>query len=159
MQLLSTPSSILFILPLLTSTTQARPFEPESSSSFTPRMEISDSYKQTLSNPGCSDIRLEDGVVLKALCAATNPAAKESSLDLNTCFANYGGSLTRVTNGQGGFAGSCTSCQLSGTKLACECSTGAGGRLKHNDVELDDWDVVQVNDAGGLQCASTFGLS
>ncbi|KAI0599695.1 hypothetical protein F4775DRAFT_591150 [Biscogniauxia sp. FL1348] len=152
MQLSLSTSRTLLFLPLIHAL-------PLSSSPITARMEISDSYKQTLSNPGCTDIRLEDGSVLKALCAATNPAASESALDLNACFANYGGALARVADGQGGFAASCTSCALRGTKLACDCGTGAAGRRKHSEVELDDWDVVQVNDAGALQCASTFGLS
>ncbi|KAI5925573.1 hypothetical protein F4810DRAFT_659155 [Camillea tinctor] len=146
----SLPTSSILPLLLLSIPMHAHPLNP--------RMEVSDIYKQTLTKPGCTNIRLE-GSTLKALCTAVNPAAEESSLDLNTCFANYAGALTRVSDKQGGYAGSCSACQLSGTKLACECGVGAGGRAKHSEVELDDWETLQVNDAGALQCESTFGVS
>ncbi|KAI1463119.1 uncharacterized protein F4812DRAFT_463974 [Daldinia caldariorum] len=77
------------------------------------------------------------------------------SLDLNTCFANYVGSLNHVANG--GFADSCTGCHMDGTKLICECLVGADRGIKRNEVELDDWNLIQVNEES-LGCGSTVGF-
>ncbi|KAI0380358.1 hypothetical protein F5Y04DRAFT_104101 [Hypomontagnella monticulosa] len=120
--------------------------------------EVSDVYKKTLGNSDCTRISLTEGHNLHATCI--NPGygtPYDFDLDLNGCFANYLGTLNRVTNGKGGFAGSCSSCHLSGTKLICECSAGRGRGTKHNEVELADWNVIQVKE-GCLTCGSTAGI-
>ncbi|KAI2627870.1 hypothetical protein GGS26DRAFT_122021 [Hypomontagnella submonticulosa] len=118
--------------------------------------EVSDVYKKTLGNSDCSRISLTKGHILHATCI--NPGygtLYDFNLDLNGCFANYLGTLNHVTNG--GFAASCSSCHVSGTKLVCECSAGRGRGTKHNEVELADWNVIQVNDES-LTCGSTAGI-
>ncbi|KAI1501577.1 hypothetical protein F5X99DRAFT_428336 [Biscogniauxia marginata] len=167
MKISYSPASTLLFLPFLSSSipavANAQPlFDLRTpSSSFVGRMEIADIYKKTLLNAPCTKIRLTDRYVLRATCESIMGPAVDTALDLNGCFANYLGSLARVRDGKGGFGGSCDSCELQGTKLACECRIGAeaNGGMRHSEVELDDWDVVQVNlDTGLLQCMDTFGL-
>ncbi|KAI1393008.1 uncharacterized protein F4822DRAFT_392833 [Hypoxylon trugodes] len=133
-------ASVLAFVPLLTIVTAS---------------EISDIYKKTLGNSDCTNIGLTDGHVLHATC--TDPGVGKSAdfdLELNDCFANYLGTLNHVTNG--GFAGSCHSCHMDGTKLTCDCSTGHGSS-KHNVVELNDWDVIQITE-GSMYCGGTDGI-
>ncbi|KAI1105748.1 hypothetical protein F4804DRAFT_110881 [Jackrogersella minutella] len=118
--------------------------------------EISDVYKKTLGNSDCTNIHLTEGHVLRANCV--NPGYNKHmdfNLDLNTCFANYLGTLNQVPNG--GFGGSCSPCAIDGTKLTCECSGGKGRSKRHNEVELNDWNVIQIQD-GYLTCGNTDGL-
>ncbi|KAI1372319.1 hypothetical protein F4677DRAFT_265039 [Hypoxylon crocopeplum] len=106
--------------------------------------EVAEIYKKTLGNSDCTNIHLTDGHVLRATC--TDPATRsrhDYDLDLNNCFANYLGTLDHTPHGD--FGPSCNSCHMSGTKLICECSAGAGRGTKHNEFELDNWWTVQIN--------------
>ncbi|KAI1137385.1 hypothetical protein F5Y05DRAFT_88151 [Hypoxylon sp. FL0543] len=125
---------------------------------FVSASEVSDVYKKTLGNSDCTNIRLTDGHVLRANCE--NPGygqRMEFDLDLNKCFANYLGTLNHVPNGNGGFGGSCSPCQMIGTKLSCHCLIGGGRGTMHSEVELDDWNVIQVQQ-GLFTCGSTEGV-
>ncbi|KAI1474520.1 hypothetical protein K445DRAFT_20922 [Daldinia sp. EC12] len=107
--------------------------------------EIADIYKKTLGNSDCTAIHLTEGRILRANCVKPGYGSRaDYNLDLNTCFANYLGSLNHVTNG--GFSGSCAGCHMDGTKLICECLISPESGIKHNEVELDNWDLIQVND-------------
>ncbi|KAI0837043.1 hypothetical protein F5Y06DRAFT_90700 [Hypoxylon sp. FL0890] len=125
---------------------------------FVSASEVSDVYKKTLGNSDCTNIHLTGGHVLHANCE--NPGYGERmdfDLDLNGCFANYLGTLNHVPNGNGGFGGSCSSCQMIGTKLSCQCLIGGGHGTMHSEVELNDWDVIQVQQ-GLLTCGSSEGV-
>ncbi|KAI0106863.1 hypothetical protein F4814DRAFT_72194 [Daldinia grandis] len=134
-------ASVLAILPILTTV-----------SAF----EVADIYKNTLGNSDCTDIHLTEGHVLHANCIRLGYNSRaDFQLDLNSCLANYLGSLNQRSNG--GFGGSCNPCHMDGTKLICECSVGAGLGTRHNEVELDDWSFIQVHD-DSLTCSSPVGL-
>ncbi|KAI1806500.1 hypothetical protein F4811DRAFT_132393 [Daldinia bambusicola] len=118
--------------------------------------EVADIYKTTLGSSDCTAIHLTEGRILRANCVKPGYGSRtDYSLDLNTCFANYVGSLNHVVNG--GFADSCTACHMDGTKLICECLVGADRGIKHNEVELNDWNLIQVNEES-LGCGSTAGI-
>ncbi|KAI8964619.1 hypothetical protein F5Y11DRAFT_79540 [Daldinia sp. FL1419] len=118
--------------------------------------EVADIYQKTLGNSDCTGIHLTDGHVLRANCVRAGYGSRmDYDLDLNSCFANYVGSLNHVANG--GFAGSCTDCHMHGTKLSCECLLGAGRGVKHTEYQLDAWDVIQIDD-DTMNCDSTKGL-
>ncbi|OTA57453.1 hypothetical protein K449DRAFT_424833 [Hypoxylon sp. EC38] len=120
--------------------------------------EVSDVYKKTLGNSNCTDIHLTDGHVLHANC--DNPGHgtfMDVDLDLNQCFANYLGTLNFTPNGHGGFGGSCSSCQIVDTKLTCQCSMGENRGTKYTEVELNDWNVIQVQE-DSLSCDSHEGI-
>ncbi|OTB02674.1 hypothetical protein M426DRAFT_24461 [Hypoxylon sp. CI-4A] len=126
---------------------------------ITSAFEVSDTYKKSLGNSDCTSILLEDAHVLRATCTDPGPRTKvDLTLDLNTCFANYLGTLNHVPHGSGGFAESCKFCHLDRTSLVCECSAGAGHGLRHSAVELADWNVIQFTE-GKLYCDSTEGLT
>ncbi|KAI2467569.1 hypothetical protein F4781DRAFT_303411 [Annulohypoxylon bovei var. microspora] len=121
-------------------------------------MEVSDVYKKTLGNSDCANIHLTGNHVLHANCERPGYGTHtDYELDLNKCFANYLGTLNYIPNGNGGFGGSCSPCKMSGTKLVCECSVGRRHGTRHNEVELNDWNVIQIQDAE-LTCASTEGI-
>ncbi|KAI0845701.1 hypothetical protein F5Y00DRAFT_164149 [Daldinia vernicosa] len=118
--------------------------------------EVADIYKTTLGRSKCTDIHLTEGHVLHANCDKPGYGSRaDYQLDLNSCLANYLGSLNHRANG--GFGGSCDPCHMDGTKLICECSIGAGLGTMHNEVELNDWDFIQVHDEI-LTCATPVGL-
>ncbi|KAI1652993.1 hypothetical protein F4813DRAFT_285851 [Daldinia decipiens] len=134
-------ASTLAILPILT---------------IVSAFEVADIYKTTLGKSDCTDIHLTEGHVLHANCVQPGYGSRaDFQLDLNLCLANYLGSLNHVSNG--GFGGSCNPCRMDGTKLICECSIGAGLGTQHNEVELNDWDVIQVHDES-LTCGTPVGL-
>lgn len=134
-------ASTLAILPILTTI-----------SAF----EVADIYKTTLGKSDCTDIHLTEGHVLHANCVKPGYGSRaDFQLDLNSCLANYLGSLSHVSNG--GFSGSCKPCRIDGTKLICECSIDECLGTKHNEVELDDWDFIQVHEES-LTCATLIGL-
>ncbi|KAK6949637.1 hypothetical protein Daesc_009720 [Daldinia eschscholtzii] len=91
--------------------------------------EIADIYKKTLGNSDCTAIHLTEGRILRANCVKPGYGSR---------------SLNHVTNG--GFSGSCAGCHMDGTKLICECLISPESGIKHNEVELDNWDLIQVND-------------
>ncbi|KAI0912841.1 hypothetical protein F4824DRAFT_499570 [Ustulina deusta] len=118
--------------------------------------------KMSLSSAHCQNIRLTDGHVLHATCTnpAQDPAITEPvdlSLDLDSCFANYLGTLNYVSDG--GFSSSCSACHLVDTKLVCECSVGQGLGTKHNEYELNYWRTIRLTlEDFNLQCGSTEGV-
>ncbi|KAI2604136.1 uncharacterized protein GGS25DRAFT_449447 [Hypoxylon fragiforme] len=119
--------------------------------------EVAGFLKNTLGNSDCTNIRLDDGHVLRTTC--TDPEYKnrtDVSLDLNGCFANYLGTLNHAYNGN--FAGSCSGCHMDKTKLVCECSKDESGCTKHTEYELSEWHTVQVNPGGILACDFNSGL-
>ncbi|KAI0535177.1 hypothetical protein GGR58DRAFT_519640 [Xylaria digitata] len=118
--------------------------------------------KLSITEAKCENIHLADGHVLHVSCknpvwdpATTKP--EELTLDLNGCFANYMGTLNLVRDG--GFASSCESCHLDGTKLVCECSVGEGLGTKYTEYELDFWRTVRVEGPElQINCGGTEGL-
>ncbi|KAI1414162.1 hypothetical protein F5Y13DRAFT_188689 [Hypoxylon sp. FL1857] len=120
--------------------------------------EISDVYKKTLGNSDCTNIQLTEGHVLHANCENPGYGARaDFELDLNECFANYLGTLNHVSHGNGGFAASCSPCQMIGTKLSCQCSIGRDRGTRHSEVELNDWTVIQIQQ-NLIVCGSTEGI-
>ncbi|KAI1459877.1 hypothetical protein F4805DRAFT_34505 [Annulohypoxylon moriforme] len=120
--------------------------------------EVSDVYKTDIGNCDCTDIHLIGNHLLHANCERPGYGLRmDYNLDLNKCFANYLGTLNYLPNGNGGFGGSCSPCQMNGTKLVCECSIGKGQGTRHNEVELNNWNVIQIQD-DQLACGSTEGL-
>ncbi|KAI8945630.1 hypothetical protein F4801DRAFT_115747 [Xylaria longipes] len=117
--------------------------------------------KLSLGDANCQNFHLKK-TVLHATCKnpARNPdEAKpvDLSLDLNTCFANYLGTLNYVSDG--GYGSSCSWCHLVGTKLVCMCSVGGDGGTKYNEYELNNWRTIRLT--GGdftMHCGSTEGL-
>jgi cytolysin (calcineurin-like family phosphatase) len=72
----------------------------------------------------CSNIALQGNNVLAASCA-TSSGSQSTTLDLNTCITNAGGTLWWDTT-SGNYAASCNSCSLSATQLTCKCGSGSG---------------------------------
>jgi len=66
----------------------------------------------------CSGLSLQ-GSVLDASCYSISGQSQATSLDLNTCVTNNDGITAFQANG--GYAGSCSDCALSGTYLNCQC--------------------------------------
>ncbi|KZT52677.1 Cyanovirin-N [Calocera cornea HHB12733] len=96
----------------------------------------------------CWDENL-DGTILSATCNDDAQDAVGTSIDLNNCVSNDGGSLICVGSG-GEYSESCDpGCYLSGsTTLCCTCGDGAGG-WKDTCIDLDN--CVQ-NYNGALGC-------
>ncbi|KAI0149649.1 hypothetical protein F4776DRAFT_172816 [Hypoxylon sp. NC0597] len=125
---------------------------------FVSAFEVSDVYKKTLGNSACTNIHLTDGHVLHANCEDPGYGKRmDVDLDLNQCFANYLGTLNFAPHGNGGFGGSCSPCQMVGTKLTCQCLIGGNRGTKYSEVELNDWNVIQV-EQDSISCASNEGI-
>ncbi|CAJ2506935.1 Uu.00g081210.m01.CDS01 [Anthostomella pinea] len=125
------------------------------------RYQIPDWAKMALSK-SCKDISLTDKYTLHATCTYPSSHTLDNALDLNGCFANYGGNLAFIAPGSGGFGASCPHCELKGTKLVCDCLGGYGAaqpsRTRRNELEMDDWEKFPVNGDGSLTCGETEGI-
>ncbi|XDG08210.1 hypothetical protein ABKA04_007825 [Annulohypoxylon sp. FPYF3050] len=121
-------------------------------------MEVSDVYKTDIGNCNCNNIHLTGNHVLNANCVRPGYGSRLNySLDLNRCFANYLGTLNYIPEGNGDFGASCGPCKMNGTKLDCECEVGKGRGTRHNEVELNDYSVLQIRD-DILTCDSTADI-
>ncbi|KAI6090789.1 hypothetical protein F4821DRAFT_255543 [Hypoxylon rubiginosum] len=81
--------------------------------------------------------------------------------DLNNCLANYEGVLHWVTNGGGGYNGSCTTCQLDGdTVMTCYCSVNDQGKGQSASIDLKNcryiwWENAELHCGDrGEECAN-----
>jgi cytolysin (calcineurin-like family phosphatase) len=83
----------------------------------------------------CSNISLQGNNVLAATCS-TASGTQSTTLDLDTCITNAGGTLWWDTT-SGNYAASCTSCSLSTTQLTCQCNNGSG-TYGSTSIELDN---------------------
>ena len=66
----------------------------------------------------CSNTSLS-GSTLSSSCYNVSGQAEATSLDLDTCITNNDGIAAFQTNG--GYAGSCNGCTLSGSTMSCQC--------------------------------------
>ncbi|KAI0475070.1 hypothetical protein GGR56DRAFT_675232 [Xylariaceae sp. FL0804] len=117
-------------------------------------------YQITLNSAPCTDVTLTDKYTVHASCLAQESGSHTAtSLDLNTCLANYEGSLSFRSNG--GFGGSCQ-CELipGKNKMSCACATGRKGGVQTltNIVDLGDWNRFQVDEGGNLACGDHEGM-
>ncbi|KAI0318790.1 Cyanovirin-N [Amylostereum chailletii] len=102
---------------------------------------------QTNFGATCSGESLASGHILFATCGDGHGGEPTSSIDLNKCVTNSGGTLECQVNG--GFAGTCNTCSIeSGTTLACDCGDGHGG-YPHTVLNLNN---CLSNKNGQLTC-------
>ncbi|KAB5590683.1 hypothetical protein CTheo_5879 [Ceratobasidium theobromae] len=78
----------------------------------------------------CSGTTLQGNNIMFATCANGSGSNIRSSLDLNACIVNNGGTLGCQANGN--YAVSCTSCSVSGTTMTCTC-TGRRSSINLNN--------------------------
>jgi hypothetical protein len=92
----------------------------------------------------CALAQLQAGQVLAASCLDTSQALKATTLDLSTCLTNSNGALAWQNNG--GFAGSCSGCQLTGgAKLACQCND-VSAKAVSTSIDLS----TKINNCDGV---------
>lgn len=76
----------------------------------------------------CGIAQLQAGQVLAANCSTGAQSLSSTTLDLSSCVTNSNGVLGWQANG--GFAGSCSACQLTGgASLTCQCATVSGSSV------------------------------
>ncbi|EED84853.1 predicted protein [Postia placenta Mad-698-R] len=76
----------------------------------------------------CQDEYL-DGQNLVATCTADDGSQVSSTLNLDDCVANYGGTLNCIPSGEFSYSCDVASCGLTGGEyMKCYCGNGKGGQ-------------------------------
>jgi hypothetical protein len=99
----------------------------------------------------CAIAQLQAGRVLAANCPNAAQALGSTTLDLSSCLTNTNGTLAWQNNG--GFAASCSGCQLTGSQLTCQCNN-VSAQAVSTTIDLS----ANVNNCNGVltcgQCGS-----
>jgi hypothetical protein len=99
----------------------------------------------------CALAQLQAGQVLAANCVNSSQALVPSTLDLSSCLTNSNGTLGWQNNG--GFAGSCSSCQLTGgSQLSCQCNNVSAQGVS-TSIDL----TANINNCDGVLTCGACG--
>jgi hypothetical protein len=99
----------------------------------------------------CALAQLQAGQVLAANCPSASGALAPTWLDLNSCLTNTNGALAWQNNG--GFAGSCSSCQVTGgAQLTCQCNNVSAQGVS-TSIDL----TANINNCNGVLTCGACG--
>jgi hypothetical protein len=99
----------------------------------------------------CALAQLQAGRVLAANCLNASQALGATTLDLSSCLTNTNGTLAWQNNG--GFAASCSACQLTGgAQLTCQCNN-VSAQAVSTSMDLS----ANINNCNGVLTCGTCG--